>query len=748
MENIFVEFLPPWVETGLQPAFYDKESGTVLQQTARMYDRVNMLIRMFNKLSKQTKETVEDYIEKFNELYNYVHDYFDNLDVQEEINNKLDAMVEAGTLQEIITTYIQANVAWTFDTVADMKLATNLVAGSYARTLGYYTLNDGGGAIYKISDSGTANEMDVIAVDSLYANLCEPIMTTPQMFGIKGDGLTDYTSNINYYLNYCAEHNVKAYFPDGTYIINSRIIKIYLKDNKNLTIEGNYKATILKRKNNSLGETKWDRLFEFTTDENNVENAGDITIKNLMIDSNRRGQSNATEGYEHEMSADLAFYGTEDSHISNVYIDNLYCIDGVADHIDFTGSTSNYVENAYINNVRCEQRQGTRFDIDFPGYCLGNIFITNCTGKRLHFEYNTDPDGYSKAFINNCEFNECAIEGKVELLINNLKINNWLVLAKCIGLINNSLINLDGTTDRSYIYACKITMSNCEFDSHYSTRYSTDTNPTDSTFLFVRNTSTVVFDNCTFKYVDTPIASFTDGRNYMLMSSAESTGNGNNITLNSCTFYGANIYAIFCYAETTFNITDTDLTNTNNLSLKTVTNHTDLVVNLNNVKFNPNKYFCKINGNGATIKGDNLKCSATSFYIDASGTNFGNTTLDLHRIIYVTSPLDTTYLTSLLKTSTSNLNLVKNDEFVLNSEHNPHKWIVKSSISKRVSGVTDSIVNKVDEIFNVISDNCRGATTDRPTCYLSNGFEFYDSTLGTPIWYNGTGWVDATGTSV
>lgn len=106
MENIFVEFLPPWIETGCQPAFYDKESGTVLQQTARMYDRVNMLVRMFNKLSKQTRETVENYITQFNDLYNYVHDYFDNLDVQEEVNHKLDEMVEDGTLGEIIGEYL------------------------------------------------------------------------------------------------------------------------------------------------------------------------------------------------------------------------------------------------------------------------------------------------------------------------------------------------------------------------------------------------------------------------------------------------------------------------------------------------------------------------------------------------------------------------------------------------------------------------------------------------------------------
>ena len=52
MEKLFVNFLPPWVETNIQPAFYDKESGSVLQQTARMYAKVNCLVRMFNKLSK------------------------------------------------------------------------------------------------------------------------------------------------------------------------------------------------------------------------------------------------------------------------------------------------------------------------------------------------------------------------------------------------------------------------------------------------------------------------------------------------------------------------------------------------------------------------------------------------------------------------------------------------------------------------------------------------------------------------
>lgn len=156
----------------------------------------------------------DQYIALTNELKEYVENYFENLDVQEEINNKLDEMAEAGTLQEIISAYIQANVAWVFDTVADMKSATNLVNGSYARTLGFYSLNDGGGAFYKITNTGTANELNIIAVDSLYANLVDG--KNVRQFGAKGDGITDDTTALQLALDNCKD----LFIPNGTYLID------------------------------------------------------------------------------------------------------------------------------------------------------------------------------------------------------------------------------------------------------------------------------------------------------------------------------------------------------------------------------------------------------------------------------------------------------------------------------------------------------------------------------------------------
>lgn len=267
MENIFVEFLPPWVETGLQPAFYDKESGTVLQQTARMYARVNMLIRMFNKLSKQTKTTVDEYIDKFNELYTYVHDYFDNLDVQEEINNKLDQMLEDGVLEEIILQFLQSTAVWCFNTVADMKLATNLIVGSYAQTLGFHTINDGGDGLYYITNTGTANEMDVIAVGDLFANLVTGKETNIRQLGAYGDNTHDDTDAIKRAIAI----GKSIFIPNGTYLTSDVLT---LPNDVHLHGESFNDAVIKK-----TGTSSPNAIINF-------DETGEVIIENLCLDCN------------------------------------------------------------------------------------------------------------------------------------------------------------------------------------------------------------------------------------------------------------------------------------------------------------------------------------------------------------------------------------------------------------------------------------------------------------------------------
>ena len=58
----------------------------------------NTVIPTVNNNAEAVTELQNLYIE----LKNYVDNYFTNLDVQEEINNKLDQMAEDGTLDQII----------------------------------------------------------------------------------------------------------------------------------------------------------------------------------------------------------------------------------------------------------------------------------------------------------------------------------------------------------------------------------------------------------------------------------------------------------------------------------------------------------------------------------------------------------------------------------------------------------------------------------------------------------------------
>lgn len=105
---------------------------------------------------------------KFDELKAYVDNYFENLDVQEEINTKLDAMAESGELATIIDQFVNLGVLFSYDTLSDLIAADNLIAGCTARTLGKETLNDGFGAYYKIDTTG-----DIELDNGLYASVVD-----------------------------------------------------------------------------------------------------------------------------------------------------------------------------------------------------------------------------------------------------------------------------------------------------------------------------------------------------------------------------------------------------------------------------------------------------------------------------------------------------------------------------------------------------------------------------------------------
>lgn len=147
-------------------ALRDYLVNTVIPAVNNNADAVTELQDKYTEFTNNINNTVQ-------ELENYIDNYFNNLDVQTEINNKLDQMAEDGQLQDIIAQYLELASILAFNTRNDLKSANNLNDGSFTYCFGKTTYNDGYGAFYKIRQSintDVADDDNIIALTN-YPNL-------------------------------------------------------------------------------------------------------------------------------------------------------------------------------------------------------------------------------------------------------------------------------------------------------------------------------------------------------------------------------------------------------------------------------------------------------------------------------------------------------------------------------------------------------------------------------------------------
>lgn len=173
-------------------------------------------------------EAVEELQTAFATLKNYVDTYFDNLDIQEEVDNKLDEMAESGQLADIVASYIQLRGILAYNNVAELKAATNVVNGSFAETYGFYTAGDGGGAKYKIrtiTNEDVPDDMFIFSITNnptLVAELIIEDEIHTKQIGLKGDGTTDETNKLNTFFDKTISCN-KRIVDNGLYKITDTI---------------------------------------------------------------------------------------------------------------------------------------------------------------------------------------------------------------------------------------------------------------------------------------------------------------------------------------------------------------------------------------------------------------------------------------------------------------------------------------------------------------------------------------------
>lgn len=95
MKNYHIRPLPFWVLTDLQPAFYDSESGTVLQQLSRIYPKIQEVIDRYNDFVREVNRYIDEFengiIKDFECFKNCItktmEDYIESIDMKVNIQD-------------------------------------------------------------------------------------------------------------------------------------------------------------------------------------------------------------------------------------------------------------------------------------------------------------------------------------------------------------------------------------------------------------------------------------------------------------------------------------------------------------------------------------------------------------------------------------------------------------------------------------------------------------------------------------
>ena len=98
--------------------------NNVIKNQNEQNDSITRMYNAFLTLQtyvNNTKDTLED---AFNTLDNYVRNYFNNLDVQDEVNNALDELVASGQMDEIFAQYTH-KLNWFYITTSNTEVEIN-----------------------------------------------------------------------------------------------------------------------------------------------------------------------------------------------------------------------------------------------------------------------------------------------------------------------------------------------------------------------------------------------------------------------------------------------------------------------------------------------------------------------------------------------------------------------------------------------------------------------------------------------
>lgn len=671
----------------------------------------------------------------FNELQSFVDNYFDNLDVQDEINNKLDQMVEDGVLQEIVGQYLETTALWTFDTVADMQSSTNLNNGSFAQTLGYYAKGDGGGATYKIrtkTGGDTPNGRDIISIsDTIVAEIVFDNDTIcVRQFGAKGNGTDDDTTAIQQSIAYAMDHNLTdIYLHNGTYLITTPIM---LYNFLNLKGENRENTKIVKSGHNLDSVYSQDCVLTATY------RAGDtlhypryITIDNILLESVDNSDQPAF-GLYLNTSCFITITHFASRHTGCcIYLGDIWL------------SSMKEVSTGY-GTTGLQTRAGTTLSID-------DVFTNNNSDYGYYFQ------GLSYSSLNNIACDGCP-DGTayyfyyVTLNVNGmgLEANDYTKGIQCV----NSTITLNtlkARTNESDSSAVLLTLQNSNViinDAIFGDQRSGGTYETTGKFLaFTGTGSHLTLDGYkSFTKFSTPnqnehltnVITQIDGENIVNTMGENRSFVGSKYPYDTVT-YGSLLNLPTGQSMLSEPCSDFQNNNYHNVSIAWSQDTRPMGAIVPNVGVNRSGSVMFIK----TSESENCELvnpiTATSVADNKITLTFTDLTLNdvaEYRLDKITNK----WRARKKGTATSYT--------VDSADYTNHTITVNSATGFDVGDYVELLPPRDvrDCSFLPVQGVLYGATSERPP-YPKNGTMYFDTTIGKPIWRAGNRWVDSTGTT-
>ena len=588
-----------------------------------------------------------------------------------------------------------------------------------------YVVNDGDASITLANGLQDGQTVTFVVMRSVIGGAGSASgYVAPQMYGAKGDGVTDDSEALLECFTDAITKRKSIFIPSGTYICDNNVLVFSLTNGQFLNVFGEGPTSCIKRKDQTA-DADWKILINISANSSNTEDISSVEFHHLKLDGNARNQPVPETIFGFGHSATLRIAGDSASRIKKVVIDDVVIDDNVADGVYFPGSGSAYIDDIFINNFVTYTRNRVRSDICFTGY-PESIFVTNCKVPKFEFEYNTSPDVPTNVYISNLECETMDVVGTMRMEAVGLTVKTHCYLGRVWGNIADSYITI---SDRR-IRIGDITFTNCEFHlTEIPAEIEGDT-PSVQPLQIEYEGTKVYFLKCRF-VIDGDAETYTG---YLIKAII-----GTILCIDNCEFdsRATAINADRCAKITVKNC----IVSTPSLLYLLSTSAYPVTVVFDNVLFLSEGRIGNIQLNSANVLFNNVTCMG----IDSANverqtsTWLADAVIRGSRKIYIDEPLTNTLVNG------KKGGVFLGDRYINTNalENEPMEWVRTQTFF-----ATNHTGAYYRQGLRAVPNNPVGATAERPTCILGQGFQYYDTDLGKNIFWNGTAWTDAAGTVV